>query len=136
MNLEWNVYYENINKRTIEKFNIFSHRSFNEDVKKDLKESNTKEEFEEKFQRNLRYYFWGKCEWEIVLVSWPPCITKEELSKLNQDFKESIKKYNREPCKLFIKHDIGQKIDIHDQVMLNLPILIDMLWRTKNEINK
>ena len=37
-----------------------------------------KDTFAEKLKIELAYYFWSKCEWEIILSSWPP----------REDFKE------------------------------------------------
>ena len=41
------------------------------DVKKDLRKCKTKEEFAEKIKSHLMYYFWSKCEYEVVISSFP-----------------------------------------------------------------
>ncbi len=54
-------------------FNIFDHPGFAESVKKDYKKYKTdREEFEKRLKSELRYYFWSKCEYEIILSPWPP----------------------------------------------------------------
>ena len=34
------------------------------------KKTSTKEEFAEKLDHMMRYYFWSKCEYEVILSSW------------------------------------------------------------------
>lgn len=62
--LEWYVYRYNINSKKIEKYNVFDHFKFKEDV---LKAYGTfdREELSEKINSAARYYFWSKYEWEI-----------------------------------------------------------------------
>ena len=106
--MEWNVYVENFNTRRIEKYNIFKHYSFLKDCVKFAKIKDiTKQEFAEKVKRSLSYFFWCKCEWEIILSAWPP----------REDFRE-------------------EKIDVYSQVCLNFDIFIDYLWNHKQELIK
>ena len=72
--MEWNVYYYNINKRCIEPYNILDHSSFYNDLTYNYKLfKEDKDTFKEYVRRDLQYYFWSKCEYEIVIDSWPPC---------------------------------------------------------------
>lgn len=101
--MEWNVYYHNVNKDKIETYNILEHGSFIEDVLNDLNECRHKDDFAEfkrRLQRELRYYFWSKAQWEILLKPWVGSRNKEEV-----------------------------KIDVYDQVMLNFDIFADYVWR-------
>lgn len=105
-NLVWNVYIENINKRQIEIYNIFNHGGF----KKDLKEINdevkdNKDEFLDRLKRSLQYYYWSKCEWEIILSDWPPS-----------------KKFN------------DKKISVYDQVYNNWSIFSEYVWNNRTLI--
>jgi hypothetical protein len=96
----WNVYVDDINARRIKQFNIFNHYSFNEGVKKAYKKyKNDFAAFAEGVRRELQYYFWSKCEWEIVLSDFPP---SDRFQK--------------------------EKIDVYDQVMLNWDIFIQYVW--------
>ena len=131
MKLEWFVYRHDINSRKIVKYNIFDHWRFEEDVKKDLKKCTTKEEFAEKLKSNLMYYFWSKCEHEVVISSFPVHIKKEELERLNTDFKNDTDKYGREPYSMWVSPSIGKKIDIYGQVMLNFEVFVDYVWSQK-----
>jgi len=106
--MKWNVFRYNINKKEIEQFDIFCHVRFKENVENLLKEHNDKEKFAEELKKELRYYYWCKCEYEIILSSWPPSKDREE----------------------------EVKVDIFDQVMLNFSIFIDYVWSFKKPSKK
>lgn len=131
MELKWTVYRYDINKREIVEFNIFDHWRFEEDVKKDLRRCKAKEEFAEKLKNHLMYYFWSKCEYEIVITSWVPYITKSELDRLNSEREKTLKEYGREPGSLYVNPDVGEKIDIYEQVKLNWSVFVDYVWSHK-----
>ena len=131
MKLEYYVYYHNFNGRSIEKFNIFDHGRFLEDVKKDLKKYADKEEFSERLQGHLFYYYGSKCEWEVVITSWVPHITISELNRLNEEREKTLKEYNREPYSLYVNPDVGEKQDVYEQVMLNWDLFVDYVWSHK-----
>lgn len=133
MKLEWNVYREDFNNKEIKVFNIFNHGRFDEDVKKDLKECKIKEEFSEKLKKNLRYYYWSKSEYEIVLTSWTPRIEKEELDRLNREYEEYYNKYNHAPYNILVEPNVFKKVDICEQVMLNYNVFVDYIWNKKGE---
>ena len=89
--LVWNVYTENINARKIEKYNIFEHMRFMEDLKKNRRKNRkNRNEFCKQLKSDLMYYFWSKAQWEIIMDSW-----------LRGDRMEAI------------------KISAYDQVMMN-----------------
>lgn len=103
--MEWNVYYENFNGRRIEKFNVFHHGRFFDDLKKNAKKNkNDKDAFAEQIRKDVAYYYWSKCEWEIVLTSWPP---REQFEK---------------------------KIDVYEQLKLNWNQFIDYCWNHIDEL--
>lgn len=131
MKLEWNVYTHNFNGKSIEKYNIFNHGRFTEDVKKELKKCETKEEFAEELRKDLFYYFGSKCEWEVVITSWVPHITMSELDRINAEREESKKKYDRDPYSLYVNPDISKKIDVYEQVKLNWDLFVDYVWSNK-----
>lgn len=131
LKLEYHVFRTDINSKKIVKFNIFDHWRFNEEVKKDLKKCKTKEEFAKELKDNLRYYFWSKYEYEVVISSFPVHIKKEELDRLNEGFEKDTEKYGREPYVIYVCPDIGIKIDIFEQVMPNFDILVDYIWSHK-----
>lgn len=106
--LIWNVLIEDVNLKRIVIYNIFSHSGFWKDCCEAVhKADGDKKVFEELIKTDLQYYFWSRCEWEIILTAWPP----------RSDFD-------------------GAKIDAYDQVMLNWEQFIDYLWNHRKELKK
>ena len=112
--LEWNVYVHDFNARQIKVWNVFDHWKFVEDFgkyakklerNKELTEEQKKEQFEERLRRELMYYYWSKCEWEIILQAWPA----------REDFRE-------------------EKIDVYDQVKLNWDKFLDYTWQNRRQL--
>ena len=68
--IEWYVYYHDSNAQKIIRWNVFNHCSFKNEVNKILQEKLNKEIFSEKLKREVMYYFWSKCEYEIILSPW------------------------------------------------------------------
>ena len=103
--LQWNVLIGDFNSKEIQTYNIFDHYRFKEDCDDIWKyfEGN-RPVFESEIKKNLRYYFWSKCEWEVVIQHWPPS-----------------------------EHFRDKKIDVYDQVMMNWDIFIDYVWNTYSE---
>lgn len=98
--MKWNVFYSDWNGKKIKTYNIFDHYGFRDDCNKAWKEyKNDFDKFEKKVRDSLLYYFWAKCEWEIIISPFPP----------NDKIKES-------------------KIDVYQQVMLNWNVFIKELW--------
>ena len=132
----WNVYREDFNHGAIVKYNIFDHSGFAQDVNNLLKEDITKDEFAEQLKRSLRYYFWGKSEYEVVITSWPVYINRAELDRLNTEYEEYNNKWGHYPYNINIVPNVGEKIDIYSQVMMNFDIFVDMIWREKNDASR
>ena len=108
--IEWNVYYSDFNSGKIEVRNVFNHGSFLIDLGKDARKyKDDKEKFLERLRSHLMYYYWCKCEWEVVVSHWPPSD--------NERFK-------------------SVKIDVYDQVMLNWPIFSEYVWEHRKELSK
>lgn len=107
MKFEWNVFVEDINGRKIKSFNIFDHYSFLQDCAKAAKFAESIEEFAFLVRRELHYYYWSKCEWEIILSSWPPS-----------------------------ERGAARKVDVASQVELNWEHFIVYLWTNRAELIK
>lgn len=132
MKLQWNVFNYNINKNEIEVFNIFDHGRFCKDVKDSLKKCETKEEFSTQLKRNLTYYYWAKCEWEVIVTSWPPRINAEEFERLTDESEKFHKEHGiYPPYSMYVNLCVGKKVDIYSQVMLNFDIFVDYVWSHK-----
>lgn len=104
--MEWNVYFHDFNRNEIITYNIFRHYRFNEEVQKLIHSKIDKMEFKEKLRKELMYWFWSKCEYEIVMSPWVG--------------------RNKEEAEV--------KIDIHDQVMLNFNRFVDYCWSFKEKL--
>jgi hypothetical protein len=131
LKLEWFVFREDPNNKKIKVFNIFDHSLFLADVKKALKTKKTKEDFEERVRIDLFYYFGSKCEHEIVVTSWPPYITTDELDRLNEEREERRNEYGKDPYSMFVSLNVSTKIDIYEQVRMNWCVFLDYLWSHK-----
>ena len=108
--LVWNVYVEDINRRKIEPHNIFDHYSFIKDAKRALRKFGTdRDAFLEEIRHCLMYYYWSKCEWEVIVSSWPP----------NPPGRE-----------------VETKIDVYDQIRLNWEHFCDYLWENRGKLRK
>ena len=68
--IEWYVYYHDFNAQKIIKYNIFDHGTFTKEINEIKKKTYTKEEFAEKLDSMMRYYFWSKCEYEVIISPW------------------------------------------------------------------
>ena len=97
--MQWNVFYHDVNKDKITTLDIFKHGGFRRDVEKALQEHDSFEEFAEELRRTLFYYFWAKCEYEIIILPW--CGSKETT---------------------------GKKVDVYTQVMNNWGVFLNYVW--------
>lgn len=104
--LEWNVFWEDPNKRKIVVRDIFQHAGFwNSCLVIKKKYSNDKETFGEKLRWALQGYFWCRCEYELVMSDWPP----------SEGFD-------------------GRKVDIFEQIDINWDRFLDYVWNNKDDI--
>ena len=124
----WNVYYRDINTRQIKIWNIFNHSSFREEVINLKKKKLPKWEFAKRLERKVLYYFGSKYEYEVVVTSFPPYIDKKELDRLNTAYEEYNTKYGRYPLRIDAYPEIGEKIDIYEQVLLNWDAFVNYVW--------
>ena len=132
--LSWNVFH--YNRKDIETFNIFDHSSFCKEVINITKESSqSKAIFRDKIINVLRYYFWCKCEHEIIITTFPTYVSDEGLKKMETVRDKVIQKYSY--CKFVQPYlNTERKVDIYMQVMMNIDHFIDYLWSHKEEIKE
>ena len=129
---KWNVYIEDINSRKIVLFNVFDHRSFSKDVETLLNKHLPKELFSEELKQRCMYYFWSKCEWEIVISSWPVSIDAKEWDRIERDRNEWLKKYKTNPKVLNISPTVESKIDVYRQLEANWAAFVDYLLTSQS----
>lgn len=87
--LEWYVYVENVNSKRIERYNVFSHTGFSKDCTRAVKTfldspDEGIERLQEEIKHCLMYWFWSKCEWEVVITGWPDADTREKTDVFKQ----------------------------------------------------
>ena len=145
--ISWKVFNEDINKRKIIEYDVFTHYNFLKGLSKVFKDIDKLEkteesqekieaEFNERVRRECLYYFWGKCEWEVVLTSWPPYITVEEIERLNKEIEDHVKNWGSPARVVSPNLDIDMKIDVYDQLQLNWNIFLQYVKDHKKEIIK
>lgn len=133
--LVWNIF----NERNGEIFpvNLFEYNyKFLEDllkIKKKYKDSF--EEFANAVRDSLQYYYWSKSEYETVITSWPPYIEDEELNRLKSEKEKRIQE-NGKFYRAAVNLNVGYKIDIYTQVMMNWDRFIYYIWDNKHLITK
>ena len=98
--MEWYVIVEDFNARRITRYNIFDHGSFMEGIRRAYKKhKDDREAFDTEICGLMFYYFNSKCEWEVIVSSWPPSDRVPE-----------------------------RKIDVYEQVMQNQHVFLDYVW--------
>jgi hypothetical protein len=101
--LEFRVFYEDVNSKQIKTKNVFSGEEFSiKELRKLARSCGNKDEFSGRLQQKLSYRYWGRCEHEVVITGWPDGNT-------------------------------NRKVGIFEQIMLNWPIIFNYIWSTVNE---
>lgn len=101
----WNVIHFNINARKMEAYNILAHTSFRKDIA-DMMLCRRKT-FDERLKRTAQYYFWARCEWEVIISEWPPAPPER---------------------------NVEEKVDVFSQLNLNWDRFADYVWKHRREL--
>lgn len=136
--MEWYVYRQDFNTRKIEKFNVFNHGRFRYDVQRLLDGEEvyvSGDTFSEKLRHLTMYFFWAKCEYEVVITSWPPRITEDEFVRLETAFQQYENDWGHSPASMDVRFTVGEKIDIYDQLMLNWDAFVAYVENFESEEN-
>ena len=89
-----------------------------------------KKSLKEWVERASRYQFWARCQYEFLIAPWPLGSyemnkrVREVISKSTfnlDDYSSNIDFHNA------IMYDM-HKIDIHEQIMMNIDIIVDILF--------
>ena len=100
--MEWYVFRHNVNSQQIERWNVFDHGRFREDVLRCLKKHGNREEFAEALRKELFYYYGMKSEWEVLIAPWVG-------GKITNE----------------------RKVDVYTQVRLNWDAFVEYVWGEK-----
>lgn len=73
----------------------------------------------EELRRDLLYYFWSKCEYEILISGWPPRCDVDAAAKKLDSLKQPLSKAD-----IIQVLDAGydpytRKVDVYEQIMMN-----------------
>ena len=131
---KFNVIQFDFNSKKVEHYDVLPYfrrewqDKYNQDEKDDIKLTKSKEKLKAWIKRTAQYRFWAKCEYEHLVAPWPfgSYRIKEDLKKLLtpefniENFEHSLKFYN-----IFMQD--MEKIDIYDQIMMNIDIITDIL---------
>ena len=134
--LVWNTLITRNNK--VEVYNIFNHGLFMQDLYK-IKTKHKNDDFKvfaDNVRQSLSYYFWSKCEWEVIVTSWPPYVDEKEIDRLAKEKTDRIEKYGNFYRESVSLADPVEKIDVYDQIMINWDCFINYLWSNINLIKK
>jgi len=101
-------------------------------IKEAKQPSKRKQLFKEYIISRSKYMYWARCEYETLLASWP--FGSYRLRKEMQKFLEiehPIDLDNYTQCLNFENIIIADmhKIDVHDQIMMNIDTIIDILYK-------
>ena len=132
---EFKVLFMDFNRKKYEAYdvlpyfrNIWRGHRFNWDKDYNKIPVKTKEQLKEWIIDWARYQFWARCEYEFLMASWPfgsHSMTEEmkEFLKTNPD----IDNYDDDLrfCNIIIRDMV--KIDVYEQLMMNIDILVDIL---------
>ena len=133
--MEWQVYNRDFNSDKFYKMNIFHHCRFEKDAMKHLNNCKNKKEFSGKIASELRYYFWSKCEYEVVITkknnriimtSWVGNKDTELDVTDDKDF-DWLNFYEKMEQK-YTKHRDSIKIDVYEQVNYKFQDFVDYCW--------
>ena len=99
--MEWNVIVESFNSKKIMTYNIFNHGRFRDDLEDNYKHNkNDYDAFCKQLNRDLMYYFWSKCEWEVIVSGWPNSDIEKKIDVYDQVIqnKDIFFKYTWDMC--------------------------------------
>lgn len=131
--MHWYAMYQDINSRKFEQYDVLKYReNFIKDLKKKV---SSKEEFAKKLRSEMMYYFWGKCEVEVILANrddriimlpWPPGPNDNSLDVTDREDFDWVGFFHKKANEFYRKDEI--KIDIFDQLNYRWDEFVDYCW--------
>ena len=74
--MEYNVIYFNCNTKTFEPYNVMPY--FVNCYREEKKKPKTSEELKQFIKAKSTYMYWSRCQYEMILQSWPTGIAEEK----------------------------------------------------------
>lgn len=134
----FNVLEFDVNSRKTKPYDVLPYfrnswaSKYNKVEKDEIKKTRSKELFKEYIRGEAHYQFWARCEYEMLVASWP-----FGSYRLTQDMKDFLKNNPDLDLDNWVKNiefeniiirDM-EKIDIYDQIMMNIDIIVDILYK-------
>ena len=126
--MKFNVILYNFSTHKVDHYDVipyFIDSWYNNRFDKDQIKS--KEDLKSWIKRAYHYQFWARCQYESLLAAWPFGSKKmtDDIKKLiDSGVDISVYKHNIDLMNI-ITHDMV-KIDIHDQIMMNIDVVTDL----------
>lgn len=129
---EFNVIEYNFNTKKVQAYNVIPYFVDTWNNKKhnfNKKDVNNKEDLREWIIRTSSYMFRARCQYECLIAPWP-FGSKRKNDKLKDlltkefnidDYSQNIDFYN-------IIIDDMEKIDVHQQIMMNIDVIVEILY--------
>jgi len=138
--MKFNVLHLNFNKNEVEPYDILPYfrdcwkaKCYKEEVNK-IKETKSKniliDLLKNFIQDRSLYMFWARCEWEFLVAHWPFGSKQlyEDLKNFWKDYPDIDDYTNTIKLDNIIIQDMD-KIDVHKQIMMNIDIITDILYK-------
>lgn len=138
--LVWNVVHQSVNRGVIERWNVFDHGGVMEDIIKAFKKhKNNKDEFLKAVKSSLMYYYWSKCEWEVILsiqddkmiiTPWVGGRDENIFLDVSDDKDFDWFSFYNKMTEHYVVERNSVKIDVYDQVMFMWNEFSVYLWQS------
>ena len=101
-----------------------------EAIKQAKQPAKRKQLFKEYIISRSKYMYWGRCEFETLLASWPFGSYRLK-NEMKEFLKNPVDLDNYIQCLNFENIIIAHihKIHVYDQIMMNIGVLIDILYK-------
>ena len=136
----WEALIDDFNSKNIKPYNILAYRE--EFIKKLKKSSLSKEAFEEKLMREMLYYYWSRCEYEMLLgknedgsvfLTHLVGNTDDQITVTNETGISWVAFVDELAKNRYTDSDGLIKFDIYDQLEFRKQEFIDYCWNFKHK---
>lgn len=99
-------------------------------IKEAKQPSKRKQLFKEYIISRSKYMYWARCEWEFLIANWPFGSYRFR-DKMKEFLKTPVNLDDYTQCVNFENIIIGdmQKIDVHQQIEMNIDTIVDILYK-------
>ena len=134
--MKFNVLLYNFSTHKVEYYDVIPYfiDSWNDNIF-DKDKVKSKEDLKSWIKRASQYHFWARCQYESLLAAWPfgtKKITDDIKRLIDSGVDISVYKHNIDLMNIITQDMV--KIDIHDQIMMNIDVITDLLSK-EFEIN-